>query len=160
MAKKFETQLIDTEFFIAQDESGNLHCYDRDPLRTPDREGARIDLLKAIVDQFGKPDIANPIVIKVKGARLDRCKPFDAGMPERIRGGLAAHFEDFEGTCMEIVGRRWANKDFPLTALIIREDGLTDGYRLYSNKGECEDGVASHRLVVVDGAIPYAQNEG
>lgn len=159
MAKELNTQRIDTRFYIAQDESGNLQCYDQDPLRASDRESSRIDILKVIVDSFGRPDVCNPIVFMVKGALLQRCQPFNAGIPERIRAGAALHLEDFDGTRVEIVSLHSSNPEFPFTGVLFDEKGDGLGFRLYSRDGGCEDGKENHRLVVIDGLMPEKEGQ-
>lgn len=159
MTKKLETQLIETPFYLAQDTEGALQWYAEDPLRSKNRESAKIDISKVLVDQFGRPDIGNPIVIKIRGALMERCRQFDVGIPERIRGGLVAHLEDFEGTCVEIVERPSTNKDFPFVGLMLDSEGRAAGYRLYSRTGICQDGNEDHRLIVIDEPMPRREME-
>lgn len=159
MKKKFESQLIETPFYLANDGNGNLQFYNEDPLRAGDREAAKMDLARFLVDRFGRPDIGNPIVIKVKGYFMERCRTFDAGIPEQIRNGLDAHLEDLEGTCVSIVAPPSTYKDFPFMGLILDKNGKALGFRLYSRTGECQDGNEEHRLLVMDGAMPKADEE-
>ena len=152
---QFKTSLIDQLFYLVREPDGTTQWYAADPMKASSREKAKVDIGKVLIDHFGIPDAANPIAVKIRGGLMQRCRPFDIGVPERIRGGLDAHLEDFEGASVEIVPRRSDNVRFPLLGLLIDADGLAAGYRRYSRRGECEDGVADHRLVVMDGAIPH-----
>jgi hypothetical protein len=153
MKKKFESQLIEMPFYLAYDGNGNLQFYNEDPLYSENREAAKMDLAQFLVDRFGRPDIGNPIVFKVRGYFMDRCRAFDAGIPEQIRNGLDAHLEDLEGTNVSIVAHPSTYKDFPFMGLILDKEGKALGFRLYSRQGECQDGNDDHRLLVMDGAI-------
>jgi hypothetical protein len=151
MAKKIDSFMYPDQLFLVQ-ENGGYQFYKEDPMSCVDREAAKINLGETIVGWVGGCDIGNPVVLKIRVGRLDRCRPFTASVPEKIRRGLmAVHLEDFDANYVEMLPSGSGNSAFPFLGAVVRKDGEPVGFRQYSVRGECSDGEASHRVVVIDG---------
>lgn len=159
MAKKIETILLPDEFYLVETQDGYAF-YREDPMKAADKESARIDLGAVIANFVGHCDVGNPIKLRVRAGLMDRTRPFDAAAPERIRKRMVdAHLADFEGNLVEMLPGRTGNVDFPFLGAVIDREGNPVAFRNYSPRGECEDQVYDHRIVVVDGVVNIAAVE-
>lgn len=156
MAKKIDSFMYPEQIFLAE-EDGGYQFYKEDPMTCEDREAAKIDLGALLVGWVGHCDVGNPIVLKVRAGRMDRCKAFEATAPEKIRRGtLIAHFEDFDGNYVEIMPYGSGDFDFPFLGAVVSKDGTPVGFRQYSVRGHCDDGDDNHRIVMFDTVVHVA----
>ena len=155
MAKKIESFMYPDQIFLAEVD-GQFQFFKEDPLKTLNREEARIDLGAALTNFLGGGHctVGNPIIIKIRAARIDRCRPFEISAPQNIRrGALAAHFEDLDGNYVEILPAGTGIFDFPFLGAVVRKDGTPVGFRSYSVRGESMDEDPNHRIFLLDGVI-------
>lgn len=165
MAKKIESFMYPEQFFLTE-ENGEFRFYKEDPMTVADRVSVRVDIGQVLADYVGPCDVGNPLVLKVRVGRIDRCRGFQATDPEKIRRGiLQGHFEDFDGNYVEILPGKTGAFEFPFLGAVVRKDTKEAvGFRQYSVRGECMDGDTNHRIVIVDGLLhiefPKDEKEG
>ncbi len=138
--------------FLAEDDNARIHCYHADPMKTDSPEKEEIDLLDEIMSFYGKGNIVNPVIIQIRGARIERAGAFSLSFLEDFRLGRAVdHLEDMEGHIVEILSVRNRDTGYPLNGVILDKYGSMIEKRTYSSSGSCSDGNESHRLVTVKG---------
>lgn len=151
---KINGKIYPHDLYVARDREGNIKCYSSDPMRTADREGAVIDLLKLIDEEVGGTNVANPACVRLNIAHLDRTEDFYISQPESIRmGKLDAHFEDLEGHVIEILMQGSGDIDYPLNGVLLDRDGNFVGNGKFNFHGECSDGNPDHTVVLVAGTL-------
>ena len=154
MTQKLETQMYPTYLFIAEEENGQIRWYATDPMKAGANDAAIVDPGRLMVDMLGHCTKANPIVIKIGGAILERSFAFDASIPDQMRKGtLAAHIRDYEGNYVEILPMRSNDPDFPLNGAVLDEAGEPICFRKFSFRGACADDNPNHSLVVFHGLL-------
>ncbi len=154
MKQKLETQMYPKYLFLAEDEDGRIQWYNTDPMKAGGNDMARVDPGRLMVDMLGHCTKANPIVIQIGGAILERSFAFDASIPDQMRKGtLAAHVRDYEGNYVEILPMHGADPDFPLNGALLDEGGEPICFRKFSLRGACSDGDVNHSLVVFHGIL-------
>lgn len=149
---------ISGQFYLVQNPDLSYSWFDRDPMKCPASERVPINIGDTLKDFFSGDspvDITNPIIVRVKGAQLNRCEKFSISAPAAIRARkVDKHIEDLEGSLIEVLEVRGLDPAFPINAVIYNSDGAIVGYRTYSLKGFCSDEIEDHRIVVVDGPMP------
>lgn len=140
--------------YLVESADGGYEWYDCDPRGAEGRDRHRIESIESfITGWFGDSDLGNPIMVRLECEALDRCTPFDAAMPHRVRcGELAKHFEDLEGSVIEVTEQTGDDPDWPFVGAVLK-DGTVLETRTYSLRGACSDGDEGHRLVAVDGIL-------
>lgn len=155
MAKKIESFMYPEKIYLAEVDGG-YQFFKEDPLDAPDREAVRIDI-GAVLNNFlggGHCSVGNPIVLKIRAGRLDRCRPFTATAPQNIRRGtLVGHFEDYDGNIVEILPGTTGISEFPFVGAVIKKDGTPLAFRNYSAHGQCMDESPDHEIFLIDGAL-------
>lgn len=148
-------------YFLTRDENGKTHWFLGDPMKTPKGRNVEIeDIASEVFTLAGIGDVANPILVSFIAGKINRCLPFNIHFPSDIRAGrVNMHFEDLEGSVIEIPNSRNSNIDFPFNAIVLGSNGAIIETRTYAFSGDCSDGVESHRIVAVKGPSPYAPEE-
>lgn len=151
MAQTLKSSKFPKTIYVARDDNGQIHFYDRDPKDIADRSRG-FDLAGAIADFVGGDVTAlNPAAMNIVVASLTRARAFDVTYPQKIANGLDAHLEDELGNVIVIYPQRGADARYPFCASVIDAQGRVSASRNYSFRGECSDGRREHSLVVVDG---------
>lgn len=154
MKQKLETQMYPTYLFIAEGEDGRIQWFATDPMKAGANEAAVVEPGRLMVDMLGHCTKANPIVIKIGGAILERSFAFDSSIPDQMRKGmLAAHIRDYEGNYVEILPMHGSDPDFPLNGAVLDENGQPICFRRFSLRGACSDDNPDHSLVVFHGLL-------
>lgn len=154
MKQKLETQMYPKYLFLAEDSDGILRWYSNDPMKAGSEDLAVVDPGALMVDMLGHCTKANPIVVQIGGAILERSFAFDSSIPGQIRKGtLAAHIRDYEGNYVEILSMSGADPDFPLNGAVLDENNEPIAFRKFSLRGACSDGIQDHGLVVFHGLL-------
>ena len=151
---KYKGKQFPKDLYMVRDAAGIVRWYEKDPMKTADRDDAEVDLTEVLEDFYGAGSVANPVALRLVGARLYRCEPFAISQPAAIRmGKLARHLEDLAGHVVDILDARNPDVEYPLNGVLMDRDGHMTGTATYSMKGECSDGNPDHALVCVEGAF-------
>ena len=152
--KRLDIQTYPKFLFLAEEGEKGLQWYNVDPMKAGDSELTRVDVGKILIDMLGHCTKANPIVVQVGGAVLERSFAFDASIPTQMRTGkIAAHIRDYEGNYVEILPMRGADPDYPFNGAVLEDNGEPVAFRKYSSRGACADGLQEHSLVVFHGLM-------
>ncbi len=153
---KTKGKVYPKDLYLVSDANHEYHFYLSDPMKTRDRAGAEVNIGELISDFIGGDGtVANPIVVALNCAAIQRCEPFAISQPGAIRTGqLKKHFEDMEGRIVDILETKNSDPDFPFNGVLLSRNGAMLGVATYSVLGECKDGIEDHALVCMDGLIP------
>lgn len=142
--------------FLAQDEDGRFHWYRKDPMKSDDLSKEEVSLEEALMAHYGYGTNINPIIVQIRGAKIDRATPFSLTFLEDFRlGRTEDHIEDIEGHVIEILSTRNSDGQYPLNGVVLSRNGEMIKQRTYSSTGECSDGVENHRLITVNGPAVF-----
>ena len=142
--------------FLAEDENGISHWYKTDPMKTDFPQREEIDLADELHAFYGHGSLMNPIILQLKGAKINRAEPFNLNFLESFRlGNTDEHMEDMEGRVVEILATRNADGGFPLNAVVLNRDGSMMEQCTYSSAGKCSDGLEQHTLITVKGPAVF-----
>lgn len=156
---KYKGKTYPKDLYVVRDSKKNIHWFDADPMKTPDRDAHEVEPVELLEEFYGGAGtVGNPIVVRIAGALLNRCEPFAISQPAAIRTGkLSRHLEDLDGRIVEIINAYNPNAEFPLNGVVMDREGRPVDYATYSVSGACSDGVESHSLVCVDGVFEGAR---
>lgn len=148
-------QTFPDDLFLVRDENDKINWYRLDPMKHPGPNNQPIPLEDLLFDFFGEGNTLNPVLIRIQGVKYIRGEDFSISLPGAIRKGIEdKHFEDLEGSYVDIIeARNQNNLDFPINGVILSAKGEVLGIRNYNFKGQCADGIKTHRIVVVKGAL-------
>lgn len=153
--KKNQGEFYPNCLFLARDGEGRFRWYDSDPFKNADGRQNDIDIAAKLEEFFGRCDMLNPIMIKIKGVAMQRCEAFAANIPVRIRLGMVdKHLRDHEGHIVEILQSSSDDERYIFNGVVMDIRGRVLEMRRYSLSGECSDGQRLHSLVVMDGVSP------
>lgn len=151
-------KVLPNDYFLTRDKNGNFHWYMSDPLRSRDIETLEVKIEDVISDFVGFGDIANPVMVHLNCAKIDRSEKFNVGLLAGVRSGKEnKHFEDYNGDFIDIAEIRNSSAEFPLTGIVYNESGDFVEARRYSFKGECSDGIEEHTLIALSGLAKMDQ---
>jgi len=159
MSQKLDGTLYPKQIFMASEVIVNAegkemrvtNCYDIDPFRAPDKAAHRLRLDEILFDFFGGvPSPENPLLIQIKGLLLDRCEDFNPGAAtEILEGRRTGSFEDMSGRHVSILPERSKNGEYPFVGVVYEEGAEFPVCWGYDADGNCNDGDASHRLLIM-----------
>ena len=64
--------VLPKDYFLTRDKNGVYHWYEEDPLKSKDRQKAEVDIASVISETVGYGNIANPVMVHLLCARIDR----------------------------------------------------------------------------------------
>jgi len=145
------------DVYLVADEKGVAHWYHNDPMNVDNRKNSEMDLGQEIFEFMdGASDMVNPILVRFMAFRVSRGAEFDMASVDAIRRNEKdAHIKDLEGNVVEITVRLSNDEIFPLNGIIFDENGRVKESRCYSADGNCSDGVAAHRLIMMKGRAMF-----
>ena len=141
--------------FLIRDKNGFIHWYRKDPMKAENREETEISIEEEIMSLVGTGTIANPVMVHITCARVNRSEAFNISQPAEVRRSGSRHFEDLTGTVIDILEVRNSSPQFPLSGVVFNSRGDIIGNRRYSEQGVCEDGVEDHAIVIVNGPAVF-----
>lgn len=142
--------------FLVEDDNARVHCYHKDPMKSDAADREEIDLLDEIMAFYGRGNAVNPVIIQIRGARIERAGAFSLNFLEDFRlGRVTDHLEDMEGHVVEILTVRNRDTGYPLNGVILDRNGSMIEKRTFSSSGLCSDGDENHRLVTVKGPAVF-----
>lgn len=148
--------VLPNDFFLVRDKDGLYHWYSEDPLKSKNRDAAEIAIESVISEAVGWGDVANPVVVRINCAKIDRSVAFNVGLLASVRKGVEnKHFEDMSGNIIDILDVQNTDRDFPLSAAVYNCYGDAVELRKYSFNGECKDGREEHHLLAINGPAVF-----
>lgn len=156
MKKTIKGIVLPNDYFLTRDNDGRYHWWSKDPLRAKNKAEIEVQIESIITEVVGFGDIANPVLVHLNCAKVDRSVAFQSGLLANIRrGSEAKHFEDLSGSVIDVLEIQNSDRDFPLTGAVFNEKGDVVSVRKYSFKGDCSDGVEEHKLIAMDGVATF-----
>ncbi len=151
--------ILPNDYFLIRDsKDGMFHWYKGDPFRCQDRTKLEVGIEEVITSYIGTGTIANPVVVCLNCALLDRSVKFDVRLLSGIRNGSEEkHFEDMNGNVIDVLEVKNSDAQYPLSGAVFNNDGDVIEIRKYSFEGVCSDGKEEHCLVAVNGRLDYAR---
>ena len=151
-----EATTFPQNIFVVEDDDARIHCYRKDPMKTDASDREEVDLLDEIMAFYGRGNAVNPVIIQIRGARIERAGAFSLNFLEDFRlGRVTDHLEDMEGHVVEILTVRNRDTGYPLNGVILDRFGSMIEKRTFSSSGLCSDGDENHRLVTVKGPAVF-----
>jgi len=152
--------VLPKDYFLTRDKNGVYHWYEEDPLKSKDRQKAEVDIASVISETVGYGNIANPVMVHLLCARIDRSVEFNISLLTALRKGTEnKHFEDMLGNIVEVLEFQNSDPEYPLNGIVLDSRGDMVEMRCYSGRGECRDGVEDHRLLAIKGPASFAAAE-
>ena len=151
--------ILPNDYFLIRDtKNGTYHWYKGDPFRCDDRRELEVSIEEVITSFIGIGTIANPVVVCLNCALIDRSVNFDVRLLAGIRNGSEEkHFEDMNGNVIDVLEVKNSDAQYPLSGAVFNKDGDVIEIRKYSFQGECSDGKEDHHLMAVNGRLDYAR---
>lgn len=144
--------VLPNDYFLVKDKDGYYHWFAKDPLRNKDKKAIEVNIEDAIAQAVGVGTVANPVIVHLNCAKVDRSVSFNIGLLSSVRrGDEAKHFEDMEGNIVDVLEIQNSDTAFPLSGAVFNEKGDVIEIRKYSFKGACSDGVDEHHLMAING---------
>lgn len=149
-------KILPQDYFLTRDSQGEYHWYGEDPLKSKDRAAVEVSIEDIISNTVGWGTIANPVMVRLNCAKVDRSVEFNVGLLARIRKGEEdRHFEDMAGNVIDVLEVQNSDKEFPLTGVVFNSLGDVVETRKYSYKGDCKDGDETHHLMAMNGQAVF-----
>lgn len=158
---RVKSTVLPKDLFLVRDAQGNFHWYNSDPLKLTDRATAEVNVEEAIAEVVGWGDDANPVMVNIRAAKINRSEEFNTSLLTGIRKGVEdKHIADLTGSVVDISEYQNVSKEFPLSGIVFSRSGEPLSMRLYNFRGECSDGEPSHQLIVMSGpAVFVSENK-
>lgn len=148
--------VLPKDYFLTRDKNGEYHWFEEDPLKSKDRKAAEVNIASVISDTVGWGDIANPVIVHINCAKIDRSVEFNIGLLASVRKGEQdKHFEDLAGNVIDVLDVQNSDKAYPLSGAVFNAYGDVVAVRKYSFKGECSDGAEEHHLIAINGLANF-----
>jgi len=154
---KIEAKLLPRDLFLVKGSDGNVHWFLNDPMNNSSLDN-ETNIAEEIFAFVGTGDIANPVMVRIQCAHINRCQPFNPEWPGRIRRGeVKKHLQDITGAQVDIISST-NRSDFPFNGAVLNEDGSVSCVRTYNEEGECSDGISEHSIFVMENAEPEEED--